>query len=707
MVAVLTRKTAKYAPQPPSDGPAVRSERDSAPLSSSPPLELTWPSDQQPSAEEATRLKKAKRALKAKEARAAKKQLSSALPVTAPASSTPAVESGHTTEDDEDGTLPVAEPASTFPLPAGQPSDQGGTRSRRLPDKFPLVEPVPGAPPEHGRRLSAAFSAASDGTTVIPENASSQKSPSSAHATLPTAPYARVTSVPPEAVPVTSLEADRPEAAPASSDDPMPDLQLPAFPLGTYVQVMHTSHSQTAKGRIMLVESVKDGAYYLSHIGVAGAKKKGRIQGKFLQPVDRSAVNIVAYNNLVVQDPTLPAALPAPMEVGPLSGAQPPTPGTVVPERPPSLLSRLALGSASAGGRHVSLPPAALPNPPPSPPHHGSGTPIPADGNGPWVTVTQGLPPRRPVSSTPSDVTDRTSGEESICFSAQSSASALSGQGSDSPLQVQDGGLSCVADHQAEVTFTPAPRRVSTAPSSVASASSTSSAAPLALPLVAAPTVPKRLPGKNAKATTLSPLDERFQPPVAGSVHYRDANGTLHVIVAPGVELPASYDRAGVVVETVEEAVAIHVAARTAAAAAINVAAAKARLDAKPSISSITGAPSTADSSSMTSNRMQLVLPRSLTSRKEQAIAIQIMADQEREAALAQKERLVGDFELKDSLEQNEALIEELSAERDRLSASELLVKELTSERDRMPAADTELQHPKRGRMAVESLPLQ
>ena len=97
---------------------------------------------------------------------------------------------------------------------------------------------------------------------------------------------------------------------------------------------------------------------------------------------------------------------------------------------------------------------------------------------------------------------------------------------------------------------------------------------------------------------------------------------------------------------------------------------------------------------------MQLVLPRSLTSRREQALALQIMADQEREADLAQQERLMGDFELKDCLDQNEALTdevsalsEELSAERDRLAASESLVKELTSERDTISVADSELQH--------------
>jgi hypothetical protein len=90
---------------------------------------------------------------------------------------------------------------------------------------------------------------------------------------------------------------------------------------------------------------------------------------------------------------------------------------------------------------------------------------------------------------------------------------------------------------------------------------------------------------------------------------------------------------------------------------------------------------------------MQYVLPKSLTSRKEQALALQIIADLGKEAALAQQEREAGDAELKDSLEQNEVLIRELSAERDRLSASEFLVKALTSERDRVPAADSELQY--------------
>ena len=192
------------------------------------------------------------------------------------------------------------------------------------------------------------------------------------------------------------------------------------------------------------------------------------------------------------------------------------------------------------------------------------------------VTVTQSLTPRPSSSSTPSDVTSRASREGSLCFSAQSSASALSCRVSGSPPPTQDRGPPSVP--QASVALTPAPRRGSTAPSSVASASSTSSAAPPTLALdkppprewqgtgrippptlllAEAPTVPKRLPSKSAKDTTLSPLDERFQPPVAGSVHYRDANGILHVIAAPGVELPASYDRSGVIVETVEEAVAI------------------------------------------------------------------------------------------------------------------------------------------------------
>jgi hypothetical protein len=124
----------------------------------------------------------------------------------------------------------------------------------------------------------------------------------------------------------------------------VPDPQRPVFPLGTYVQVKHTSQSQTAKGRIMLVESVKDGVYHLAHVGDTGTKKKGKIQGKFLQPIDQSALNIVAYNNLIVLDPSLPAAPSALSEVDPLASALPLTPGTVIPERPPSLLSRLVLG---------------------------------------------------------------------------------------------------------------------------------------------------------------------------------------------------------------------------------------------------------------------------------------------------------------------------------------------------------------------------
>ena len=39
----------------------------------------------------------------------------------------------------------------------------------------------------------------------------------------------------------------------------------------------------------MLVESVKDGVYHLSHVGDTGTKKKGKIQGKSLQPIDTEA----------------------------------------------------------------------------------------------------------------------------------------------------------------------------------------------------------------------------------------------------------------------------------------------------------------------------------------------------------------------------------------------------------------------------------
>ena len=159
----------------------------------------------------------------------------------------PAAESGHTTEEDEDGTVPVAESAPALPLPASQPSNQGEARPRRLHDKSPLVEPVLGALPAHARRLSAAFSAASEGTTVLPENASNRKSPLSAHAGgMLTAPHARVASVPSGTVSATALEAVRLEAAPACAGDLVPDPLRPAFPLGTYVQVKHTSQSLTA-----------------------------------------------------------------------------------------------------------------------------------------------------------------------------------------------------------------------------------------------------------------------------------------------------------------------------------------------------------------------------------------------------------------------------------------------------------------------------
>ena len=71
--------------------------------------------------------------------------------------------------------------------------------------------------------------------------------------------------------------------------------------------------------------------------------------------------------------------------------------------------------------------------------------------------------------------------------------------------------------------------------------------------------VPKYPPGKKAPPTTVDPRDPLFEPPTEGIVHYHDASGNVHVITAPGVSVPSSYN--SVDVKTSEQAVTLHEAA--------------------------------------------------------------------------------------------------------------------------------------------------
>ena len=522
---------------------------------------------------------------------------------------------------------------------------------------------MPGSVVAHGRSLPAAFSAASGGamasslSVFSPLGSHNRGSRSSPGPTgVPAALHARVVSGPVENAAADHLETPPPDRTHEEAGNLTPD---PAYPLGTYALVKTTSQSQTSKGRIMLVESFKDGAYHLSHIGETAPKRKAKVQEKFLQPIDQSAENIVQYDNLRVHNPTLPAAPPAPLELSTVPDAPPPTPNTAVPEQRNQHLASLLSSRLSLVGSRQARP-------------HS----------------TASLPPSLPLrTSTFSDKSGGSSKEGSLYFRQPSRTC-------ESPTpSAQSEGASDGAGDRAEppsqlstAAQTPAPRRVSTASLSVASTSSAASRLSAVPPGPARSDVlhvpSKRPPSKNVKDTTLSPLDEQFQPPVAGSVHYRQ-QGILHVIIAPGVELPAAYDK--VIVETAEEAVAIHVAARAAAAAASNVAAAMSRLEAKPSLSSITGMQHAVDDPTPGNTRMRVVLPKSLTSRREQALALQAIADLEREVDLAQQERMVGDAEAANLLEQleesaraNEALSAELAAEHGRREASEARAEELT-----------------------------
>ena len=162
---------------------------------------------------------------------------------------------------------------------------------------------------------------------------------------------------------------------------------------------------------------------------------------------------------------------------------------------------------------------------------------------------------------------------------------------------------------------------------------------------------PKYPPGKKAPPTTIDPRDPLFEPPTEGIVHYHDAAGNVHVITAPGVSVPSSYN--SVDVKTSEQAVALHEAAQAAAAAAVEATAAQALLEARASAST------PVINALLLSEKEQFVLPKSLRTPAEQAFAVKTMKALHHQVDCAQKQALASKQEINDLLGQVQELYSE------------------------------------------------
>ena len=472
---------------------------------------------------------------------------------------------------------------------------------------------------------------------------------------------------------VTSGRVDRPSTAATSASDSAGDngssdglsdvggdTYEPAA--GEYVQVKMTSTSGV-KGRIMQVHRVKGDACTLRQIGAANVPgaKKVTLGVKSLHDIRRSGVtvdihlnaaNLQDYLNLLVENPTLPAVPPPDVPEAPI----PPTPATAVPE-PQRLLMHsgvrrtsyphdlaevvqstlpLTAVSSAAGDRPLRRTTPSAPEVPPTLP----------------LTAVHGYedrPLRRPSSST-------------------SSAAAYSAT---PKPQRASSSSTANASFQSVTSLpatTPPPLPEGTAPGSfIASRVPSTSIAQKANPARASstPLVPKMPPGKKVPPTTVDPRDPLFEPPTEGIAHYHDASGNVHVITAPGVSVPSSYKNVNV--KTSEQAAAIHAAAQVAAATSAEATAAQTRLEARASTST------PAVSSVLLAEKEQYVLPKSLRTPSEQALAVKTIKALHDQVNCGQKQALANTQEINDLLAQVQELYGEkgqLAEERDQLMES-------------------------------------
>ena len=415
--------------------------------------------------------------------------------------------------------------------------------------------------------------------------------------------------------------------------------------VGDYVQIKMTSAS-SFKGLVMQIHRVKGTLCTLRQIGAAnvpGAKRPA-VDSKSLHDIQRTGVtddihrnpaNLQDYVNLRVENPTLPEA-PPPIEP---ETSIPPTPSTVVPA-PKQLLLHSGVGRTSY---------------PPAPAEVQATLPLTA-----VYGLASNRPLRRPASlpsastacSTTPKPRDSSSSTSRISFcSAESQPSTSSPRPPESTIHGPSAGAA--APTSRTTTKIQHPARTSSAPS-----------------------VPKYPPGKRAPPTTVDPRDPLFEPPTEGIAHYHDASGGVHVITAPGVSVPSTYN--SVDVKTSEQAVTLHEEAQAATAAAVEAAAAQSLLEERAATSS------PAINAVLLSEKEQFVLPKSLRSPASQILAVKMMKALHLQVDCAKKQALANKQEIDDLLSQIQELYNErglLVDERDTLAQT---AAELVAEQSRL-----------------------
>ena len=236
----------------------------------------------------------------------------------------------------------------------------------------------------------------------------------------------------------------------------------------------------------------------------------------------------------------------------------------------------------------------------------------------------------------------------------------------------------CSADSQPSTSSPRLPESTAHGPFVGAAASTSSTAMKIQHPArtSSASSVPKYPPGKRAPPTTVDPRDPLFEPPTEGIVHYHDASGGVHVITAPGVSVPSSYN--SVDVKTSEQAVTLHEAAQAATAAAVEAAAAQSLLEERAATSS------PAINAVLLSEKEQFVLPKSLRTPASQVLAVKMMKALHHQVDCAKKQALANKQEIDDLLNQIQELYNErglLVDERDTLAQT---AAELVAEQSRL-----------------------
>ncbi len=506
---------------------------------------------------------------------------------------------------------------------------------------LPPVEVVGDLARNPSLHLLGEFDKASDSTEAAAKGRSSFTKQA---AGVPRAILAKVTSGRPSSVsiPSTTANSGSDSANDDGTSDGLSDVGGDTYEpvAGEYVQVKMTCKS-VVRGRILLVHRVRGVTCTLRQIGAANVPgaKKFTLGAKALHNIKRSGItvdiylnkaNLQDYLNLLVENPTLPA-VPPPNEP---EEQIPPTPTTVVPEPLRLLLPQ--------GIKRTSYPHDLSEEVQPTLP----------------LTAVHGvahLPLRRlPSSYLPTSSSSSTAACSTTPKPPRTSSSSTANVSFQSATSLS--------------SATPPPLPEGTAPGSFVSARAPpAGAVQKTQPARASSTssVPSRPPNRKTPDTTVDPRDPLFEPPTEGILHYRDAAGNIHVITAPGVYVPSTYRN--VDVKTSEQAVALHEAAQAATAAAAEALAAQTRLEKRASTST------PAISSVLLSEKEQFVLPKSLRTPGEQALAVKTMKALHDQVDCGQKQALANTQEINDLLAQVQELYGEkgqLVEERDQLMES-------------------------------------